>query len=270
MTTGKPSKAQRRTESQRKAAQRRAAELRAKRMRMAIRYGGALVAIGVLILIITQLTGSSSPNNPSTGVTGANVKTVPIPASLHMIPDPATTPGDEALPIPIGPKLATLANAATGQPVDGVQCQAGEQLISHVHTHLTIFVNGKAMVIPYGIGVPGYEAVQTPHGPFVETGSCFYWLHTHQEDGVIHVESPSTSLSFHLGQFFAEWGVPLSATQVGPYKGKLTVFFASTGKRPELYKGDPADLPLGDHYQIQINVGTPVVSPVNITNWGNL
>jgi hypothetical protein len=234
---------------------------------MAVTYGGAAVVIGVIILIIALLIGSS-PSTPTTATT--NVKTEAIPASLHMVADPATTPGDEGIPIPIGPKLATLANAATGQAVKGVQCQAGEQLVSHVHTHLTIFVNGKAQVIPYGIGIPGYEAVQTAHGAFVETGSCFYWLHTHQEDGIIHVESPSSSLHFTLGQFFAEWGIPLSSTEVGPAHGKLTIFFASTGKKPQLYKGNPANLPLGDHYQIQLNVGTPVVKPVDITNWANL
>jgi hypothetical protein len=37
-----------------------------------------------------------------------------------------------------------------------------------------------------------------------------------------------------------------------------------------IYNGDPADLPLGSHYQIQIDVGTPIVKPVNITNWGDL
>ena len=234
---------------------------------MALTYGGAAAVIVVIVIIIVLLTGKS-PSTPTTTVT--NVKTEPIPASLQMVADPPTTPGEEAIPIPIGSKLATLANAATGQTVDGVQCQAGEQLVSHVHTHLTIFVNGKAKVIPYGIGIPGFAAVQTAHGPFVQTGSCFYWLHTHQEDGVIHVESPSASLHFNLGQFFAEWGIPLSSTEVGPAQGKLTVFFAATGKQPQLYKGNPANLPLGDHYQIQIDVGTPVVKPVDITNWGSL
>ncbi len=78
-----------------------------------------------------------------------------------------------------------------------MQCQAGEQTVVHVHTHLTIFVNGKAQVIPYGIGIPGFQAVQTAQGPFVETGSCFYWLHVHAYDGIIHIESPSTTHELH-------------------------------------------------------------------------
>ena len=63
----------------------------------------------------------------------------------------------------------------------------------HVHTHLTIFVNGKAQVIPYGIGIPGFQAVHTAEGPSSQTGSCFYWLHVHANDGIIHIESPSTT-----------------------------------------------------------------------------
>jgi hypothetical protein len=269
MTSGTQSKAQRRAESQRKAAERRAAELRAKRMRMAFRYGGLLVAIAVIAVIIVSVTGGSSPSH-STSVTASNVKTTPIPSSLQMVADPATTIGDEGIPLASGPKLATLATAATGQPIDGVQCNAGEQTVTHVHSHLTIFVNGKSRVIPYGVGIPGYEAVATPHGPFVETGSCFYWLHTHQTDGIIHIESPSTTETFTLGQFFAEWGQPLNKTQIGPVSGKLTVFFTAPGKKVGIYKGNPADLPLGSHYQIQVDVGTPIVKPVDITNWGSL
>jgi hypothetical protein len=48
------------------------------------------------------------------------------------------------------------------------------------------------------------------------------------------------------------------------------VFFTSPGKQPALYTGNPRDLPLGDHYQIQLDVGTPIVAPVKVTNWGGL
>jgi len=268
MTSGTKSKAQRRAELQRKAAERRAAELRAKRTRLAVRYGSAILALVVVVVIIIAATGGHS--NPPSTKTAADVKTKPIPASLQMVADPATTQGAEGIPIPKGTKLATLSTAATGQSVDGIQCNAGEKTVTHVHTHLTIFVNGKAQVIPYGVGIPGFQAVSTPQGPFVETGSCFYWLHVHADDGIIHIESPSTTDTFTLGQFFDEWGVPLSTTQVGPATGKVTVFFTAPGKKVGIYKGDPANLPLGSHYQIQIDVGTPIVKPVNLTSWGQL
>jgi hypothetical protein len=196
--------------------------------------------------------------------------------SSTWVKPPAGTPGPETIPVPSGPKLATLINTASGQTINGVQCQTNEQLVAHVHTHLTIFVNGQARVIPYGIGIPGFQAVQlnppapAGPGPFVETGTCFYWLHVHAYDGVIHVESPTKTTSFTLGQIFDEWGIPLSSTQVGPATGKVTVFFTSPGKQPGLYTGDPRNLPLGNHYQIQLVVGTPIVAPVQITNWGGL
>jgi hypothetical protein len=263
MTSGKQSKAQRRAESQRRAAEKRAAELRKKRMRMATQIGGILVAILAVVLIVVVATSGSNTVDPAT--TNPDVPTVAIPASMTLVPAPKTTLGPEQIPVPSGPKLATLINAASGQTIDGIQCQTSEKTVTHVHTHLTVFVNGQPRVIPYGIGIPGAQAEAVQGGPFVSTGSCFYWLHSHANDGIIHIESPSTSESFTLGQYFDIWGQPLSTTQVGPATGPVTVFF--DGK---LFKGNPRDLPLGDHYQIQLDVGTPIVAPVNITNWAQL
>jgi hypothetical protein len=271
MTSQSKSKAQRRAENQRNAAEKRAAEQRAKRMRIGIRVGGAVVLIALVVVLVVVVTGGSNSSAPPSSK-NPHIALEPIPASMSSswVQPPAGTPGPETIPVPSGPKLATLLNAATGQTVDGIQCQTNEQLVLHVHTHLTIFVNGKAQVIPYGIGIPGFQAVNTAQGPFVQTGSCFYWLHVHANDGIIHIESPSTTESFTLGQFFNEWGIPLSKTQVGPAKGNVTVFFTSPGQKAKLYAGNPRNLPLGDHYQIQLNVGTPIVAPVQVTNWGGL
>jgi hypothetical protein len=263
MTSGKQSKAQRRMDSQQRAAEKRAAELHKKRVKTATRVGGILAIVVVIVVIVVIATSGSNAPNPKN--VNPNVPTEAIPASLHTIPPPKTTLGPEQIPIPSGPRLATLVNAATGQTVDGIQCQTNEQTVTHVHTHLTVFVNGQARVIPYGIGIPGAQAQAVQGGPFVSTGSCFYWLHSHANDGIIHIESPSTSDSFTLGEFFDIWGQPLSTTQVGPAKGTVTAFF--NGK---LYKGDPRNLPLGDHYQIQLDVGTPIVAPVHISKWGGL
>ncbi len=271
MTSQSKSKAQRRAEAQRRAAEQRQAELRKKRTRLAARLGGLVVVIALVVVLIVVLSsgGTSTPpqfKNPH--ISGLQ----PIPASMTSSwkQPAATTPGPETIPVPSGPKLATLINVASGQTVDGVQCQTNEQTLVHVHTHLTVFVNGQARVIPYGIGIPGFQAVQLQGGPFVETGTCFYWLHVHANDGIIHVESPSTSDTFTLGQFFDEWGQPLSTTRSGPASGQVTVFFTSPGKPAQIYTGNPRNLPLGDHYQIQLDVGTPIVAPVQITNWGGL
>ncbi len=271
MTSQSKSKAQRRADNQQRAAEKRAAERRQKRVRIGFRVGGAIVLVALVVVLVTQLTGGGSGSVPPQ-FKNPHIATEPIPASMSStwVQPPAGTPGPETVPVPSGPKLATLLNSATGQEVNGVQCQAGEQTLVHVHTHLTIFVNGKARVIPYGIGIPGFQAVNTAEGPFVQTGSCFYWLHVHADDGIIHIESPSTTQSFTLGDFFAEWGIPLSKTQVGSATGPVTVFFTSPGKKAALYTGDPNNIPLGDHYEIQLVVGTPIVAPVQVTNWGGL
>jgi hypothetical protein len=270
VTSPTKSKAQRRAEAQQRAAEKRAAELRKKRVRIGIRVGGVAVVILAVVLIVVLVSGGSSGKPAS--FTNPHLSLEPIPASMSStwVQPPAQSAGPETVGIPNGPKLANLDTAATGQTVDGVQCQTNEKTATHVHTHLTIFVNGQARVIPYGVGIPGFQAVQTQQGPFVESGSCFYWLHAHGNDGVIHVESPSTSMQFTLGQFFAIWGIPLSSNQVGPATGKVTAFFTSPGHHTGIYTGDPANIPLGDHYQIQLVVGTPIVAPYKVTNWGGL
>jgi len=273
VTTQSKSKAERRAENQRRAAEKRAAELRQKRIRIGVRVGGVLVVLAALIVLITQLTGGGGNGSVPPQVKSPHVAGLePIPASMSStwVQPPAGTPGPEGVPVPSGPRLATLLNAATGQTVAGVPCQTGEQTVTHVHAHVTVFVNGQARVIPYGVGIPGFQAQQSAQGPFVSTGSCFYWLHVHANDGIIHIESPSTTATFTLGQFFDIWGIPLSSNQVGSATGKVTVFFTSPGKHPMLYTGDPRNLPLGDHYQIQLVVGTPIVAPVQVTNWSGL
>jgi hypothetical protein len=271
MTSGSQSKAQRRAENQRRAEERRRAEQRQKQLRVGLWGLGGVAVIALVVVLVLTLTGGGSTGVPPT-FKNPHVPLQAIPASMKSswVQPPAGTPGPETVAVPSGPKLATLINAGTGQTINGVACQAGEQLVVHVHTHLTIFVDGKQQVIPYGIGVPGFETQNVNGQPFVETGSCFYWLHVHAEDGIIHVESPSTSTTFTLGQFFDLWGQPLSSNQVGPATGKVTAFFTSPGKQPALYTGDPRNLPLGDHYQIQLVVGTPIVAPYQVKNWGGL
>jgi hypothetical protein len=97
-------------------------------------------------------------------------------------------------------------------------------------------------------------AQQTANGAFDSASTCYYWLHVHAQDGIIHVESPTTA-TYTLGQFFAIWKQPLSANQVGTATGALTVYV--NGVR---YAGNPADIPLASHEDIQIDVGTPTVA----------
>jgi hypothetical protein len=149
--------------------------------------------------------------------------------------------------------LASTGGQASGETVDGVQSNDTEQVLFHIHAHLAIYVNGVQKNLPYGVGiVPPYQLQQSADGPFVTGGTKFYWLHTHDETGVIHIESPQQR-TFTLGNFFDEWHQPLGTSQVGPAKGKVTAF---VDNKP--YTGDPKSIPLNAHSMIQLDVGTVV------------
>jgi hypothetical protein len=177
---------------------------------------------------------------------------------LQPAPSPGMT-GPEGVPVPGAGPLAGTATSAGGQNVDGIGCSAGEQTLFHIHAHLTIFVNGSARQVPAGIGIPGAQVQSTPSGPFIGSGNCFYWLHTHATDGIIHIESPVTR-AYTLGNFFDEWGQPLGPDQVGPARGKVTVIYNG-----QVYHGNPRNLTLTAHAQIQLEVGTPLVAPQSIS-----
>lgn len=154
--------------------------------------------------------------------------------------------------------LLAKAQTVTGQTIDGVSENTTEQVAYHIHAHLAIYVNGVQKTIPYAIGIVApLNVQQTTSGAFAG-GSGYYFIHTHDESGVIHIESPTTT-TYTLGQFFAVWGQKLSDTQVGTATGKLTVYV--DGK---LFTGNPASITLTPHKLIQLDVGK-VVAPASFT-----
>jgi hypothetical protein len=167
-------------------------------------------------------------------------------------------PGFEGIPIETGASVAPASTTQTG-PVNGIECGSREQLAYHIHAHLAVFDNGKSRSVPGGIGIPGSQVVQSSEGPVASGGQCIYWLHTHAPDGVIHVESPTQRI-YTLGDFFDEWHQPLSPTQVGDLKGKVSA----------LVNGKPwmksiRAIPLEPHNVIQLNVGSP--APFAAISW---
>jgi hypothetical protein len=164
----------------------------------------------------------------------------------------------EGIPFESGTPLAGLPSSVTGQTINGVECGSTEQLAYHIHARLTIYDNGALAPVPAGVGI--IEPVTTGTGAQAAVGQatkCFYWLHTHAQDGVLHVESPTTKL-YPLSDVFAIWGQPLSKTQVGPAKGTVTAYV--NGK---IFTGDPQTITLSSHEDIQLDVGK-IVAPVTI------
>lgn len=169
--------------------------------------------------------------------------------------------GPEGVPAEAAAVLAPPAPSLSGDTIDGIACGATEQLTVHVHTHLQIFVDGQPRAVPAAIGlVPPAIVQQSTNGPFAAgTNTCLYWLHTHAQDGILHVEAPAQR-QFVLGQFFDIGGQPLDPGQVGPARGAVTV---TVDGKP--YSGDPRNVGLAAHAQIVINVGGPVVAPPAIS-----
>jgi hypothetical protein len=147
---------------------------------------------------------------------------------------------------------AARAAIPGGQPVDGIRCDRMEGAVLHIHQHLAISDHGKRVEIPDDIGRPF-------------TAQCFYWLHTHTPDGIIHIESPNFK-SFTLGNFFDVWGEPLTKTAVAgakPRKGERVVVWVDG----HLYTADPRKIDLTQHLDVTIEVGPPYTKPAPFTDW---
>jgi hypothetical protein len=144
------------------------------------------------------------------------------------------------------------ADIPSGQPVDGIHCDAMEGSVLHIHQHVAILDHGKPIRIPEDVGRP-------------LLGNCFYWIHTHTPDGIIHVESPNFS-SFTLVNFFDIWGQPLRMNDVaGAKPGKGEHIAVWVDGRP--YHGDPRAIPLTQHLDVTIEVGPPYARPAPFDAW---
>ncbi|MFL6310008.1 MAG: hypothetical protein ACJ70T_08430, partial [Nitrososphaera sp.] len=74
--------------------------------------------------------------------------------------------------------------------IDGVECVRAEQFAFHIHTKFNITFDNKSYPVPAGIGII--------------PDNCIYWLHTHDNSGIVHIESPINK-TFTLGQFLQIW-----------------------------------------------------------------
>jgi len=146
----------------------------------------------------------------------------------------------------------------------GLTPETYEHLIHHVHSHLDVFVNGKHVVVPAGIGIdtrnPGVHHGAMPDGSLAYGGinppcgkPCISPLHTHADYGLLHTES-STPKPNTLGEFFTEWNVRLNTRCVGGYCKPDSIVIYVNGKP---YSGDPRTIRLVNHTEIAVVIGTP-------------
>ena len=128
----------------------------------------------------------------------------------------------------------------------GLPALAQEGTALHIHQHLDLYVDGRRATVPAGIGIDELEGFISP-------------LHTHDESGVIHVESPDVR-TFTLGEFFDVWGLRLTPRCLGGYcaTGSKVLRVFVDGKH---FSGDPRSLPLAEHEEIVVAYGSRAQLP---------
>lgn len=187
-----------------------------------------VVVAGLVTLFVVgnKNGGSSSPQTKTSGKNWAD-----------NLPGLLKTP----VPWPANQKDLKARLDAIGLEALGTEGQA-----LHIHQHLDLYIEGKKADVPPNIGVAADQ-------------SFISHLHTHDNSGIMHVESPTIE-DFTLGQFFAIWGVDLNANCIGTYCSsgdkKLKVFV--NGKP---LSSDPRGLKLDEHQEIVITYGTDAQLP---------
>jgi hypothetical protein len=157
-------------------------------------------------------------------------------------------------------RLATKSGVPVDRHEYGIPGHPG----THIHAHLDVFVNGKPVQVPAGIGidftVPGVQHGSSPDGTPSYGGielcarACIAALHTHDDSGVMHIESQEPR-SYRLGDLFAEWHVRMDGECVGGYcKPNASIAVYRNGDR---FSGNPAGLVLADREEIAVVIGSP-------------
>jgi hypothetical protein len=220
---GRPTKAQRKEQArlEREQIQRKQAS-RSRNRNIGIVVG--VVAVAAIVALVVVLGGSGGSTDA--GSTPPPVA-LPDPNSLDGIMKAQPWPNNTAqLPARLAqldlPELSDAAGAL------------------HHHVQLYIYVDGQPVTVPMNIGLSGTAA--SP-------------LHTHDETGLVHVESADPNFAPVLGQFMDVWGVYFTKDCLGDQcnQGDKQVRVYENG---QLYTGDPTLMPLTDLTAVVITYGT--------------
>ena len=116
----------------------------------------------------------------------------------------------------------------------------------HYHAHLDVIVYGQPVVVPALVGIDDARSMGSP-------------MHTHDATGIVHLESEE-DIPFTLGQFFTQWGQPLTGDQVGPIHltPVETVQLYINGTR---FPGDPGSYRFAPHDEVALVAGTRAMTP---------
>jgi hypothetical protein len=129
----------------------------------------------------------------------------------------------------LAPGLNPAPRASAGTPsATAISCSPIEQLATHYHVALLIHDRGHVGVLPAGTGIEP---------------TCFYWIHVHDDSGIVHIEAPAdySDHVFVVADAFAVARERLDAHHLGSesFLGEVTAYV--DGKQ---WFGNPAAVPL--------------------------
>jgi hypothetical protein len=208
----------------------REAQLRAERRKRYLTFGGIAVAVAV-VLAVTVVFYLSHSASAGTQTQAAN-------SSVNSQSTPASSTSQALSPLAL----------------DNIDCNGTEQLTYHVHAHLSLYINGSPVTVPAYIGIDN-------------TNQCFYWLHTHDVSGIIHIEAPQPG-SYKLGTFFHLWDQRFSQLGYPQQLNQSAGWKVYVNGKP--YSGDFHDIALTPHMLITMAYNTPKAQPDTVYNWGDL
>jgi hypothetical protein len=117
----------------------------------------------------------------------------------------------------------------------------------HIHPKISVSVRGKSVPVPANMGLGAQ------HAP----------MHTHDPDGVMHVEGEPDPT---LAEFMAVWGVRLTPRELGPYATNGRERVRMWVKEPDAKSFEEVSvrpgLPLQDQMEIYLGFGTDAQRPI--------
>ncbi|HZY98666.1 MAG TPA: hypothetical protein VFE36_03765 [Candidatus Baltobacteraceae bacterium] len=244
-------------------------------------FGSA--ARGIVATRVAVDAASPSPSPAASVTPSATPAPTPTPVATAT-PTPARTPTPAPTPRGIAlepgkvvgqddlftPPDGNTPSGGQSQTIDDITCAPTMYDNYHVHVYIGLYVNGKQVAIPDQIGM--YQPGAISNG-YTNTATCFYYIHTHDASGLIHLESPQTAAvsdsMYTLQNVFDVWGISVGPNNFGQFTGAVRIFIGraplgtttvSSSSYTE-YLGDPNSMALYSHQAIWFEVGPPYYEP---------
>jgi hypothetical protein len=207
---------------------------------MKIELRSSFVLAIALLTGLSACRGTSAPLVPSDSVPSvvqqqSAAAVEPDAKYAPIVLEPGITTGTPNL---FRPKTGDAPRGGHGDPAGGIPCSSMEYLNNyHVHAYVGIIVNGRQVAIPRAIGL---KDPAPPTAGFIDSAACFYYLHTHDESGIIHVEDPKslpyTAAPYDFGHLLDIWGINAGKDVFGPFHGDMRIFVGNVPLKQTLVK----------------------------------